>query len=258
MNDLPTILGVTQIGVDTYSSNTFLPRARTIDGGQMSGQALTAAFESIKPEFQAHSIHASFIAAGDSSRPVTYSVTRDRDGRSFATRHITAVQNDVLIFRMFASFHIHEDGEDVQALTMPQTPPPSECAQSHSSLVGFDIRDPFPIQVPGKVTSAWALPSATLGTDPRLNASALIYLSDMFNGLPDLLDFDVTSFQTSLDHALWIHRPFVLDEWLFFAHHGQSLASGRSLFTGDYFSACGIHVASSAQEMLYRPPRTQS
>jgi acyl-CoA thioesterase-2 len=257
VSDLPAILGVTQIGADTYSSNPFLPRARTIDGGQMSGQALTAAFETIKPEFQAHSIHASFIAAGDATKPVTYSVSRDRDGRSFATRHITAIQNEVLIFRMIASFHIPEDGDDVQLLSLPVTPTPSACAKSHSSLVGFDIRDPFPVQIPGKVTSAWAQPTTELGTDPRLNASALIYLSDMFNGLPDLLDFEVTSFQTSLDHALWIHRPFVLDEWLFFAHHGQSLASGRSLFTGDYFSATGIHVASTAQEMLYRPPRVQ-
>ena len=257
MTDLRELLGVTQVDVDTFASHAFLPRARTIDGGQMAGQALSAAFHSIKPEFHAHSIHASFIAAGDASKPVTYSVSHDRDGRSFATRHITAIQEDVLIFRMVASFHIQEDGDDVQLLTLPKTPEPSSCVQSQASLTGFDIRDPFPVQASGKVTSAWAQPSSKLGEDPRWNAAALIFLSDMFNGLQDLLDFDATSFQTSLDHALWIHRPFVLDDWLFFAHHGQSLASGRALFTGDYFSANGVHVASTAQEMLYRPPRTR-
>jgi acyl-CoA thioesterase-2 len=258
MTDLREILGVTQIGVDTYTSNSFLPRDRTIDGGQMAGQALNAAFESIQPEFGAHSIHASFIAAGDASKPVTYEVTRDRDGRSFATRHITAVQGDVLIFRMFASFQIHEVGEDVQLLKIPTVAAPDACPQSHSQLPGFQIRDPHPIQQPGKVSSAWAKPIMELGDDPRWNASALIYLSDMFNGLTDLLDFAPQSFQTSLDHALWIHRPLVLDDWLYFSHHGKTLASGRSLFTGDYFSADGTHVASSTQEMLYRPPRTGS
>jgi len=256
--DLREILGVSPSGVDSYTSSSFLPRARTIDGGQMAGQALNAALDGVPLEFQAHSIHASFIAAGDSKKPVQYLVSRDRDGRSFATRHITAFQDEILIFRMFASFQKVEDGEDVQLLRMPVTPEPADCPKSTASLVGFDIRDPYPVQVAGKVTSAWAQPVTTLGVDPRWNASALIYLSDMFNGLPDLLQFSNDSFQTSLDHAMWFHRPFVLDDWLLFTHKGQTLASGRSLFTGEYFNSAGVHVATSAQEMLYRPPRVRS
>ncbi|MSW94267.1 MAG: hypothetical protein F2806_04930 [Actinobacteria bacterium] len=253
--DLREILGVSPAGNDTYTSNSFLSRARTIDGGQIAGQALNAALDGVDIEFEAHSIHASFIAAGDSTKPVQYLVTRDRDGRSFATRHVTAFQGDVLIFRMFASFQKVEDGDDVQILPIPDTPGPENSPQSMAKLIGFDIRDPYPVQAAGKVTSAWAKPVITLGNDPRWNASALIYLSDMFNGLPDLLDFPNDSFQTSLDHALWLHRPFVLDDWLMFTHLGKTLASGRSLFTGEYFNSAGVHVATSAQEMLYRPPR---
>lgn len=255
MTDLHEVLGVTAVAQDRFRSGFTSPRERAMDGGQLAAQALQAVLATVAAGFDPHSIHATFIAAGNSEEPVDFAVSRDRDGRSFVTRHVTASQGGQLIFRMTASLQAPEGGDDVQTHVMPDVPLPAASEPFAPGVFGWEARDPFPLVPEEKPTRAWLRPSTPLGDDPRWNACALLYVTDMGSGLADLADPHPDSFQTSLDHSVWFHRPVRVDDWVLVAHHGQSLASGRLWFLGGYFTPDGVHVASSAQELLYRPPR---
>lgn len=258
MPHLHEVLDVVGTGEDRFRSTFTSPRDRAMDGGQLAAQALRAVLATVPDHVQPHSIHATFIAAGDSMRPVDFEVSRDRDGRSFVTRHVTASQDGRLIFRMTASLQTPEIGVDVQLDTMPDVALPEASTPVEPGVFGFEARDPLPHRTGERATRAWLRPSPPLGPDARWNACALLYVTDMGSGLGDLVDAEPDSFQTSLDHAVWFHRPVLMDDWVLVSHHGRSLAAGRTWFLGGYFTPAGVHVASSAQELLYRPPRTPS
>ena len=253
MTDVHEVLAVQEVANGTFIAPFTYDRGRVMDGGQLAAQALNAALQTVSASFDAHSIHGSFLAAGDALKPVELHIVRDRDGRSFCQRHVTAYQDDRLLFRMSASFQVPEAGVDMQLLSMPSVTSAADSAGFEPGLIGFEARDPA--MNGGRRRQAWVRPAALLGPDPRWNACALLYVSDMFNALPDGLVEDESGFQTSLDHAVWFHRPVRLDDWVLMTLESTTLASGRGWFKGEYFSAAGVHVATSAQEMVYRPAR---
>ena len=247
-------------------------------GGQVIGQALVAAYRTIEDR-AAHSLHAYFLRAGDPKVPIIYEVDRIRDGNSFSTRRVVAIQHGQAIFSMAASFHKHEEGLIHQA-KMPDVPQPealSSEAELKEHLVGR-LPEPLkaywqherPIEIrpvdlsrytsPGKRTASqqvWIKATGELGDSLACNQCVLAYASDF-----TLLDtaliahgrfvFDPTLMLASLDHAIWFHRPFRIDDWLLYSQDSPSSAGARAFCRGTLFTRSGELVASTAQEGLVR------
>jgi acyl-CoA thioesterase-2 len=247
-------------------------------GGQVIGQALVAAYRTIEDR-AAHSLHAYFLRAGDPKVPIIYEVDRIRDGNSFSTRRVVAIQHGQAIFSMAASFHKHEEGLIHQA-KMPDVPQPealSSEAELKEHLVGR-LPEPLkaywqherPIEIrpvdlsrytsPGKRTASqqvWIKATGELGDSLACNQCVLAYASDF-----TLLDtaliahgrfvFDPTLMLASLDHAIWFHRPFRIDDWLLYSQDSPTSAGARAFCRGTLFTRSGELVASTAQEGLVR------
>ena len=250
-------------------------------GGQVVGQALLAAARTVAPEREAHSLHAYFMRAGDAKAPVVYQVARPRDGRSFTTRHVTAVQHGRPIFEMSASFQIREQGYEHQ-IPMPEDVPPPEELKSHRELYEakadrlpdrlretllcerpVEIRPARPIpeiknEPREPIKQLWFRAAGPVPDDPQLHQAVLAYASDFELLGTSMLPHGVTFFEgkvqaASLDHALWIHRPFRVDDWLLYDTDSPNASNARGLNFGRIFSRDGTLVASVAQEGLVRP-----
>lgn len=248
-------------------------------GGQVLGQALVAATRTLKHERAAHSLHAYFLIGGDPAQPITYDVELTRDGGSFSNRRIKALQHGRTIFSMSASFHGDEDGYHHQA-DMPDVPPPEELPSAADLMEKFIDKlpesmrkywkkkhpvDMRPVDVTRYMNRAknrpkqniWIRANGTLGDDLNLHKCILAYASDF-----TLLDtsliahgklmFDRDIQLASLDHALWFHRPFRMDEWLLYAQESPNAHGARGFCRGHVFSRDGELVASVAQEGLVR------
>jgi acyl-CoA thioesterase-2 len=247
-------------------------------GGQVIGQALVAAARTVEGR-SAHSLHAYFMRPGDPSVPIIYEVDRIRDGKSFATRRVVAIQHGEAIFSMSASFQVEESGFNHQ-LPMPVVPPP-ETLPSESDMKALFVESaPEPVRrywarerplevrpvdlrhylsreplEPGQ--QVWIRATGRLPDDPDIHRSVLAYASDM-----TLLDtalfahgrniFDRDLQVASLDHALWFHRPFRVDEWLLYSEDSPSASGARGFSRGSLFSRDGRLIASVAQEGLIR------
>jgi len=251
------ILAVTQTGDDEFVSQYLAPSVRSLNGGQMAGQALNAAFATVGEQLHANAVHVFFLNAGDPLAPVEFTIERERDSRAFSTRQVLAHQGARRIARVGISFHVPEGGQDVQIPSRPQTTEPLECAKAEGAhIAGFEIR--IPVQVKDDYLYAprlWARPTVPLGDDARLNICALLYLSDLHSGIPMLTDLKDEDFHTSLDHAIWFHRVPRMDDWILMDHEGESLADGRGWYRGRFFGHDGSLVASLGQEMLIRPAK---
>jgi len=247
-------------------------------GGQVIGQALVAANRTVEGR-KAHSLHAYFLRAGDPAVPIIYEVDRIRDGGSFSTRRVVAIQHGHAIFSMAASFHKEEDGLEHQ-MPMPDVPPPEDLpseAELKEELIGR-VPEPVraywqherPIEIrPVDVSRyfsrdqkdpsqlVWIKATGTLGDDLALHQCILAYASDF-----TLLDtaliahgrfvFDPNLMLASLDHAVWFHEPFRADEWLLYAQDSPSSGAARAFCRGTLFTRDGRLVASTAQEGLVR------
>ena len=249
-------------------------------GGQVLGQAIVAASKTVENR-HLHSIHAYFLRRGDPERPILFDVDRIRDGKSFTTRRVVGIQHGQAIFNMSSSFQVEEGGLDHQA-DMPDVPPPDELpsdgdiyrkmAKDDPSYRRFahrfeviDSRQVEGIQMlprgdrpatePRKNT--WLRCREALPDDRTIHVSLFAYMSD--------LDFMAVSMQphgpsikgyrvqgASLDHALWLHRPFRADEWLLFSKESPVAARGRGFVRGHVFNRDGELVASASQECLIR------
>ncbi|MFC4001067.1 acyl-CoA thioesterase II [Prauserella oleivorans] len=245
-------------------------------GGQVAGQALVAAGRTVPAERKVHSLHAYFIRGGDPSVPIIYEVDRIRDGRSFTTRRVVAVQHGKAIFALSASFQKDEEGVE-HAVEMPDVPDPeslptlAERIEGYSDQLGFRTQ-PRPIDLryvtdPPWVTretgtwagrnQVWMRADGVLPDDQLLHVCVLTYASDM-----TLLDsvlaehgvyWDVDRvLGASLDHALWFHRPFRADEWYLYDCSSPSASGARGLATGRFFSRDGRLIATVVQEGLVR------
>jgi acyl-CoA thioesterase-2 len=252
-------------------------------GGQVIGQALVAAARTVEGR-AAHSLHAYFMRPGDPSVPIIYDVDRIRDGKSFATRRVVAIQHGEAIFSMSASFQVEESGFDHQ-LPMPSVPPPEELPSESDLKALFVESAPEPVRRYWErerplelrpvdlrhylsreplepVQQVWIRATGRLPDDPNIHRSVLAYASDM-----TLLDtslfahgrniFDRDLQVASLDHALWFHRPFRADEWLLYNEDSPSASGARGFSRGSLFSRDGRLIASVAQEGLIRRRRTE-
>lgn len=282
VEELLSILNLERIEVNRFRGFTPALRSVRVFGGQVIAQALVAAYRTVTDRI-CHSLHAYFIRPGDPTVPILYEVDQSRDGRSFTTRRVVAIQNGEQIFNLAASFHVEEKGFEHQismpALAGPETlvsaddvrkklasRMPTEALQQSMGAVGpIDVRpvDPQHLFRPEKMSTdnpVWMRIKARISDAPYLHHAVLAYASDM-----TLLDTCVrphgvnfltnTVQMASLDHAIWFHLPFRADEWLLFAQDSPSASGGRGFNRGSVFSTDGRLVASLAQEGLIRPVR---
>jgi len=272
------------LDLETIDSNLYRTRHRNegwkqVYGGQVLAQALLCSSYTVAEEFQPHSLHAYFLRPGNMKAPIIYSVDRSRDGRSFTTRRVLASQRGEVIFIMSASFHKTEPGLSHQ-IEMPEVPPPSECLtrqqvaerfrddlpaemlQRLSRPFAIDLRPIAPdnILTPRKGQphrSFWMKLDATLPEDYALHSHMLAYASDMTLLETSLIPHGLSMFNpqlqmASLDHSMWFHRPFRMDEWLLYVQDSPASAGARGFSRGSFFTQAGELVASVAQEGLIR------
>jgi acyl-CoA thioesterase-2 len=252
----------------------------TVFGGQVLGQALSAAVQTVPPERAIHSLHAYFLRPGDVHRPIVYDVDRIRDGTSFTTRRVVAIQNGKAIFNMSSSFQKEEPGFEHQD-AMPEVPPPEELrteqeiiAQSTRQLPElfrqrataerpFEMRpvnppsDPFSPKAQPPARAVWLKAVDRLPDDPTLHPYLLAYASDHGFIATALLPHGVTWLTpgmqiASVDHVMWFHQPFRVDEWLLHVMDSPAAHGSRGLVRGRVFTRDGRLVASTAQEGLIR------
>lgn len=249
-------------------------------GGQVLGQALSAATQTAPADRTAHSFHAYFLRPGDTSKPIVYDVDRIRDGSSFTTRRVVAIQNGEAILNLAASFQIAERGFEHQD-AMPEAPPPEtlETEQARMSSYAsrlprglreralaerpFELRpvdppeDPFvpPSRSPSRMV--WLKTIGRLPDDPALHRYLLAYASDYSFVTTSLRPHGVTWLTpgmqvASLDHVMWFHQDFRVDEWLLHVIDSPAAHGARGLVRGRVFTRDGRLVASTAQEGLIR------
>jgi acyl-CoA thioesterase II len=239
-------------------------------GGQVAGQAMQAAAATVEADHDPHSLHASFLRPGRRGVPVIYQVDRIRDGRSFTTRRVVAIQQGEAIFSLTASFHALEESPEHQLPLPPDVPPPDQCEREdpgshHSHHHPFDIRELEPPAVvdgrPGASTRRmWVRTDGRLPDESSIHASVVAFLSDMgpVGAARRALrrkgeEGDMMG--ASLDHTLWFHRPLRADEWLLYDLEAVAVAGARGLSRGTLSTEDGVLVASVAQEVLLRPLR---
>ncbi|MEY9991538.1 acyl-CoA thioesterase-2 [Streptomyces sp. V4I8] len=263
------------------SRSAVVPR---VFGGQVAAQALVAAGRTVPEDRHAHSLHAYFLRMGDPGAPIVYNVERMRDGRSFTTRRVVAVQHGKPIFALSASFQLHEEGMDHQA-AMPPAPDPESLPTSAERLRGYDHLDPAVVERFLEARQAvdlryvdeppygrfgeprephsqvWFRTNGKLADDPLLHVVLATYVSDMTlldsvllaHGRGGWAVGDVVG--ASLDHAMWFHRPFRADEWLLYDQESPSAHGGRGLGQARIYTQDGQLAVSVIQEGVVRVPR---
>jgi acyl-CoA thioesterase-2 len=281
LDDLLDLLNLEQIEVNIFRGRSPDETVQRVFGGQVAGQALVAAGRTVPADRPVHSMHAYFIRPGDPTVPLVYTVDRVRDGRSFTTRRVTAIQHGKPIFTLSASFHHPEAGLE-HATPMPAVPRPEELrsnAERLAEAVGAPLPRHFrdsPIELrsvgPLSVELArdpslraedehsnlvWVRVTEELPDDPLLHVCLMTYISDLTLIETALLEHGITMLDgrtsgASLDHAMWFHRPFRADRWLLYAQESPVAAGGRVLARGQVFTAEGDLVVSVVQEGLIR------
>jgi acyl-CoA thioesterase II len=266
------ILDLEQLEVNIYRGRVFSPESgyfqRTF-GGHVAGQSLVSAVRTVDPHYQVHSLHGYFLRPGDANKPTVFIVERIRDGGSFATRRVNAIQHGETIFSMAASFQTDQDGIHHQD-PMPAAPPPDGLPGLDSIKVfddaGFKQFEEWDVCIvprdqlqlsPGKAAQqqVWFRHRDPLPDDPVLHICALAYMSDLtLLGSAQVTHLDVREHLqvASLDHAMWFMRAFRADEWLLYDQSSPSASGGRSLCQGKIFTQTGEMVAAVMQEGLTR------
>ena len=259
-------------------------------GGQVLGQALSAARQTVPPDRPAHSLHAYFLRPGATDKPVVYSVDPIRDGRSFTTRRVVAIQNGKAILNMAASFQVTEGGFD-HAAPMPAAEPPDalfneqELGRRYLARLPDAVLEKIPRGLRDRAVAdkpieirpvapvdpvappardahrqVWLRASQPLPDEPAMHRALLAYASD-FHLLTTALQPHGVSWLTpgvqvaSLDHAMWFHRPFRMDQWLLYDVISPSASGARGLVSGRFYDQQGRLVASVMQEGLVRDRR---
>jgi acyl-CoA thioesterase-2 len=275
---LVDLLDLDQVEVNIFRGTQPDEERQRVFGGQVAAQALVAAGRTVESG-TVHSLHSYFLRPGDPNIPILYEVDRIRDGRSFTTRRVVAIQHGRAIFNMQTSFHIAEDGFE-HSFPMPDAPPPEDLPSFRDLLADPAERDEYearghPIDMrflgglPWRTSEArepykklWIRADGRLGDEPLLHASVAAYASDMslFDTIlaPHAIDWDdVTFMGASLDHCMWFHRPFRIDEWMLFDTDSPVAHGARGLARGFLFDREGQLCVSMVQEGLTRIVRTR-
>jgi acyl-CoA thioesterase-2 len=278
LNALLELLDLEQIEENIFRGTSHDIGSGRVFGGQVLAQALVAAGRTLEGR-SAHSLHGYFMLPGDLEVPIVYLVDRIRDGRSFTTRRVVAIQHGEAIFNMAASFHTPEDGIEHQD-KMPAVPEPESLPREVDLIRAMEDRipparrevytrdrpvemrpadpvDPLSPEQREPFKSIWLRAAGALGDDPLLHQSLLAYASDHSLLSTALLPHGISLFQpnlqaATLDHALWFHRPFRADEWLLYSTDSPSASGARGFTRGTIFTREGSLVASVAQEGLLR------
>ena len=266
------ILDLEQLEVNIYRGSVFSPNSGFLQrtfGGHVAGQSLVSAVRTVDPRYQVHSLHGYFLRPGDAKERTVFIVERTRDGGSFATRRVNAIQHGEIIFSMGASFQTDQEGINHQD-AMPAAPPPAGLPGLNSVKVfddaGFKQFEEWDVCIvpreklqllPGKASQqqVWFRHRDPLPDDPVLHICALAYMSDLtLLGSAQVTHADERQHLqvSSLDHAMWFMRAFRADEWLLYDQSSPSAGGGRSLCQGKIFNQSGEMVAAVMQEGLTR------
>lgn len=279
-SDLVRLLDLEPIERNIYRGRNRDIGTGRIYGGQVLAQALVAAQRTVEAERAVHSMHGYFILPGDLEIPVVYFVDRLRDGGSFTTRRVTAIQHGRAIFNLSASFHRREEGPEHDA-EMPDVPPPEEFRpevelireRAHElppdlrpvltqdrplDIRSIDDPDPFRTDPRPPRTRYWIRANGPVGENPLHHLAVLAYASDYGLVVAALRPHGVSHrdpgiMVASLDHSIWFHRPVRMDDWLLYVVESPVAAGARGFARGMYFTRGGRLVASVAQEGLARP-----
>lgn len=282
LKELLDLLDLEQIELDIFRGRSPAERHQRVFGGQVAAQALVAAGRTVPRDRLVHSLHAYFLRPGDPSVPIVYNVDRIRDGRSFTTRRITAIQRGRAIFTMSASFHLSERGVHHQAARMPDVPPPETLPPAQQRMRELFDDDPVlreiaaaprPVdtryvtpltweahrdpELRGSQTRVWFRYDAELPDDPLLHVVLAAYASDYTLVDTVLLAHGLAWGTTdimgaSLDHAMWFHGPFRADDWLLYDQESPWSGGARGIARGQMFTPAGDLVVSVVQECLIR------
>ena len=279
LNQIIKTLDLEEIELNHYLATSPNEGWQRVYGGQVIGQALVAASRTVSSNRSAHSLHGYFLRAGDTTIPILYKVDRIRDGKSFTTRRVVAVQRGQAIFTMSISFQIDEGGLSHQ-FDMPKVPAPDslptedelrreqakswpkEFQESFSGSSAIKVKPVDPVDLlnpePAQATQrCWMRCGEALPNDPRIHQCVLAYLSDWSlldtASRPHAVSFMQDNVQVaSLDHAMWFHRPFRADEWLLYDQDSPSASGARGFNRGLIYNQTGKLVASTTQEGLLR------
>src|SRR4249920_3766542 len=272
------------LSLERLEDNLFRGQSRDIGtkyvfGGQVLGQSLSAAQQTVDADREVHSVHAYFLRAGDINAPIVFDVDRTRDGHSFSVRRVTAIQHGQPILVFAASFQKSEPGVEHQ-FNMPEVPKPEDVEPTHSpapdvlatlpakmqrwlSRMGpFEMRPIYPrdeVNPPKRppYQQVWLRLINKVSDSPELHRAMLAYASDFYllgtTTFPHGISYYQPNVQmASLDHAMWFHRPFRVDDWLLYSLDSPTAQNARGLARGQFFTREGILVASVAQEGLIR------
>ncbi|MBT7333843.1 MAG: acyl-CoA thioesterase II [Gammaproteobacteria bacterium] len=277
LQEILNILNVETIEQNLYRGQNH--NSEHVFGGQVLAQALASAYRTVEAPHQLHSMHAYFLRAGDWQVPILYEVDRIRDGRSFSTRRVAAIQHGRAIFTLACSWQKHEEGQ-THSQPMPDVPPPEslrsdleaykamalerpEIARFAFRFEAIDSRQVERILMtdteehpPFKHT--WLKTRNALPDNPEIHIALLAYMSDLDFMSTAMLPHGRNTMRdtirgASLDHSLWFHRPFRADEWLLFAKESPNASGARGFVRGHFFNRQGDLVATAAQEALIRP-----
>ena len=278
LEKLIELLSLERLEVNLFRGISHDIGTKRVFGGQVLGQAIKAAQYTVGDR-RVHSLHAYFLRTGDHTSPIIYNVEQTRDGKSFSARRVEAVQHGRPIFNLSASFQINEHGPEYQEQS-PETPSPSKLKNIDEYIgnlakkapeklkLNTSIYSPFELkpvealdlEFPKKREPSrhmWLRTIDKLPDDPQLHRSMLAYISDFSlldtNLLPHgihILDSNIQI--ASIDHAMWFHRDFRIDDWLLYACEGVSTSGARGLARGRFFNQDGVLVASTMQEGLIR------
>lgn len=279
VQDLLRVLDLKQLSSTEFLGETqWMPHGRVF-GGQVLAQALTAAQRTVDQSRPVHSLHSYFLRPGDINLEIRFSVEILRDGKSFSARRVHALQNDVPIFSMIASFQEHAPGLE-HSTDIPVGVPDPQTLPSAAALLGqidhpiaeywskarpFDLRHvngPLYFRAPKDSNAnqmVWFRALGEFPVDPALNSAALAYASD-YSILEPILKRHGIAWahpglsSASLDHAMWFHRPTKVDQWHLYVQESPSAQGGRGLSIGKIFNQSGELVATCAQEGMVRVP----
>jgi acyl-CoA thioesterase-2 len=281
LDELITLLELEQLEVNLFRGVSPEEDRQRVFGGQVAAQSFIAAGRTVPESRPVHSLHGYFLRGGDTDAPIIYEVDRIRDGKSFTTRRVVAIQHGKAIFNLAVSFQVVENGPDHQDpmpldVPDPETLPSFEerlASQSHSFGDGFTewltqerpilsrpVEDPQWLAREARApdSDVWIRSNGALPDDPLLHTCIVIYASDLTlldtASLPHAIQYGDGSYMiASLDHAMWFHRPFRADDWLLYHQHSPSASGARGLAEGQIFTRDGRLAVTVIQEGLIRP-----